>query len=39
MQYEELSIEIVDHREQKLRTKIVTLVKVIRKNHSVEEAT
>lgn len=39
LQYEEHPVEIVDRREQILRTKVVPLVKVIWQNHDVEEAT
>ena len=39
MRYEELPVEIIDHREQKLRTKVIPLVKVICGNHEIEEVT
>lgn len=39
LQYEEHPVEIVDRREQILRTKVIPLVKVIWQNHDVEEAT
>ena len=37
--YEELPVRIVDRKEQVLRSKIIPWVKVIWKNHGVEEAT
>ena len=37
--YEELSIRIVDRKEQVLRSKTIPWVKVIWKNHGIEEAT
>ena len=37
--YEELPIRIVDRKEQVLRSKTIPWVKVIWKNHGVEEAT
>ena len=36
--YEEVPIQILDHKDQVLRTKIISLVKVLWKNHTVEEA-
>lgn len=39
MSYEKEPIEIVDRKEQVLRTRITILVKVRWRNHSVEEAT
>ena len=36
--YEELPIQILDRKDQVLRTKTITLVKVLWKNHTVEEA-
>ena len=39
LSYEEVPVEILDRREQKLRTKVVPLVKVLWRNHAVEEAT
>nr|XP_048321730.1 uncharacterized protein LOC107406968 [Ziziphus jujuba var. spinosa] len=36
--YEELSFRIVDQKEKELRTKKIPLVKVLWRNHSVEEA-
>ena len=37
--YEEQPVEILDRRDQVLRTKIIPLVKVLWKNQSYEEAT
>lgn len=37
--YEEHSVKIINRREQVLRTKIILLVKVIWRNHNVDEAT
>lgn len=37
--YEEQPVEILDRRNQVLRTKIIPLVKVLWRNHAVEEAT
>ena len=39
MSYEEQPIEIVDRKEQILRSRVIPLVKVRLKNHSIEEAT
>lgn len=39
MSYEKELIEIVDKKEQVLRTRIILLVKVRWRNHYVEEAT
>ena len=36
--YEEVSIQILDRKDQVLRTKTISLVKVLWKNHTVEEA-
>lgn len=38
LQYEEMPVQILDHKEQKLITKIIPLVKVLWRNHNVEEA-
>ncbi|XP_024926286.1 uncharacterized protein LOC112490565 [Ziziphus jujuba] len=37
--YEELPLQIVDQKEKELHTKKISLVKVLWRNHSVEEAT
>ena len=37
--YEEQPVEILDKRDQALRTKIIPLVKVLWRNQSYEEAT
>ena len=37
--YEEKPAQILDQKKKKLRTKKIQLVKVLRRNHSVEEAT
>ena len=37
--YEEISMQIVDHKEQVLRNKVIPLVKVLWKNHEREAAT
>ena len=37
--YEELPVKIVDRKEQVLRSKTIPWVKVIWKNHNIEEAT
>ena len=37
--YEEEPIEILDRRAQVLRTKVIPLVKVLWRNHAIEEAT
>ena len=39
MTYEERPIEILDRKEKELRNKKIPLVKVLWKNHSIEEAT
>ncbi|GAV67815.1 Chromo domain-containing protein [Cephalotus follicularis] len=39
LSYNEQPVEIMDYKEQVLRTKTVSLVKVLWKNHEVEEAT
>jgi hypothetical protein len=36
--YVEQPVQILDHKEQQLRTKTIPLVKVLWRNHSVEEA-
>ena len=36
--YEEIPIQILDRKDHVLRTKTITLVKVLWKNHTVEEA-
>jgi hypothetical protein len=38
LKYEELPIQILDRKEQRLRTKTIPLVKVLWRNHDVEEA-
>ena len=38
LSYEEISVEILDRKEQVLRNKTISWVKVIWKNHSVKEA-
>ena len=37
--YEEEPVKILDRREQQLRNKVIPLVKVLWRNHLVEEAT
>ena len=37
--YEEHRVEILDHRDQVLRNKVISLVKVLWRNHREEEAT
>ena len=37
--YEEQPIEVLDRREQVLRHKVIPLVKVLWRNHGIEEAT
>ena len=37
--YEETPVQIVDRKEQVLRSKVIPLVKVLWKNHEMEEAT
>ncbi|GAV59945.1 Chromo domain-containing protein [Cephalotus follicularis] len=39
LSYNEQPVEILDYKEQVLRTKTIPLVKVLWKNHEVEEAT
>ena len=39
LSYEEEAIEIVDMKDQVLRSKTIPLVKVLWKNHALEEAT
>ncbi|GAV60946.1 Chromo domain-containing protein [Cephalotus follicularis] len=39
LSYDEQPVEILDYKEQILRTKTITLVKVLWRNHGVEEAT
>jgi hypothetical protein len=36
--YEELLVQILDRKEQQLRTKMIPLVKVLWRNNKVEEA-
>ena len=38
LSYEEVPIQILDHKEQVLRNKTINLVKVLWRNHSIEEA-
>ena len=38
LSYEEVSIQILDQKDQVLRTKTISLVKVLWKNHIVEDA-
>jgi hypothetical protein len=38
LRYEELQVQILDHKEQQLRSKTIPLVKVLWRNHVVEEA-
>ena len=37
--YEETSVQIVDRKEYVLRTKVISLIKVLWKNHEREAAT
>ena len=37
--YEERPVQILDKKEKELRTKRISLVKVLWRNHSIEEAT
>jgi hypothetical protein len=37
LKYEEMLVQILDRREQQLRTKTIPLVKVLWRNHNVEE--
>ena len=37
--YEEILVQIVDHKEQVLRNKVIPLVKVLWKNHKREATT
>ena len=39
LSYEEVPVEVLDRRDQNLRTKVIPLVKVLWRNHAVEEAT
>ena len=39
LSYEEEPVQILDRKEQVLRTKTIPLVKVLWRNHQVEEAT
>ena len=39
LSYEEIPIKILDHKEQVLHTKTIPIVKVLWRNHSIEEAT
>ncbi|XP_062151906.1 uncharacterized protein LOC133860285 [Alnus glutinosa] len=36
--YEELPVQVLDHKEHQLRTKTIPLVKFLWRNHSIEEA-
>jgi hypothetical protein len=38
LKYEELAVQILDHKEQQLRTKTIPLVKVLWRDHDIEEA-
>ena len=38
LSYEEVPVQILDHKEQVLRNKTIHLVKVLWRNHSIEEA-
>jgi hypothetical protein len=38
LKYEELPVQILDRKEQRLRTKTIPLVKILWQNHDVEEA-
>jgi hypothetical protein len=38
LKYEELPVQILDRKEQRIRTKTIPLVKVLWQNHDVEEA-
>ncbi|XP_062145354.1 uncharacterized protein LOC133852598 [Alnus glutinosa] len=38
LEYEELPVQILDRKEQRLRTKTIPLVKILWRNHDVEEA-
>jgi len=38
LKYEELPVQILDRKEQQLRTKTIPLVKILWRNHDVEEA-
>ena len=37
--YEEIPVQIVDHKEQVLRSKVISLVKVLWRNHEREATT
>ena len=37
--YEEEPVQILDRREQVLRSKVIPLVKILWRNHDIEEAT
>ena len=39
LSYEEKPVQILDEKEQVLRNKIIPLVKVLWRNHEIEEAT
>jgi len=39
LSYEEEPVQVLDEKEQVLRTKVILLVKVLWRNHGVEEAT
>ncbi|XP_057972648.1 uncharacterized protein LOC131160780 [Malania oleifera] len=38
LSYDEVPVQILDRKEQELRTKKIPLVKVLRRNHAVKEA-
>jgi hypothetical protein len=38
LSYEEIPTQILDHKEQQLRTKTIPLVKVLWQNHGIEES-
>jgi hypothetical protein len=38
LRYDELSVQIPDRKEQKLKTKTIAIVKVLWHNHDIEEA-
>ena len=39
LSYEEKPVEVLDHDEKVLRSKVIPLVQVLRRNHKIEEAT
>ena len=39
LSYEEIPVQILDRKEQKLRNKIIHSVKILWRNHNAEEAT